>query len=241
VPGKYYVTDSSRADKVADLFGTIAPRYDLINDLQSFGLHRWWKRRPIRIAQVQPGEQAIDVCCGTGDLAFGLAARGANVTGVDFSEPMLRVARSRSAAHKALQGSVQFVHGDALELLVPDAAFDMATVGYGLRNLSDWEAGLRELRRVLKPRGRLLILDFGKPDWAPWRWLYFQYLRWVVPRFGQWFCGDSETHGYILDSLGSYPAQRGVDQDLRALGLVDTRVVNLLGGIMGINYARKAG
>jgi demethylmenaquinone methyltransferase/2-methoxy-6-polyprenyl-1,4-benzoquinol methylase len=224
---------------VEDLFARVAPRYDLINDLQSFGLHRWWKRRLIRLAAIRAGERALDVCCGTGDVAFALARAGAVVTGLDFSDPMLAVARRRQAGSGAAGLSIQFRQGDALELPFDDESFDVVTISYGLRNLADFDRGLRELTRVLRPGGRLLVLDFGKPDWAPWRAAYFAYLRWLVPLFGKCFCGDADTHGYILESLMKYPAQRGVDRALSQRPGYQTRVVNLLGGVMGINWARK--
>lgn len=236
---KFYVEGDARAARVEDLFAAIAPRYDLINDLQSFGLHRLWKRRLIRLAGIRPGELALDVCCGTGDVAFALAAAGATVTGFDFSEPMLAVARNRARA-VAPGASPVFQQGDALNLPFADASFDVVTISYGLRNLADFDRGVRELARVLRPGGRLLVLDFGKPDNALWRWGYFQYLRWLVPIFGRLFCGDGDTHGYILESLKKYPAQRGVDAKLAELGWTDRRVVNLLGGVMGISYGRRA-
>lgn len=237
---KFYVEGVARAAKVEDLFAAIAPRYDLINDLQSFGLHRLWKRRLIRLAAVQPGERALDVCCGTGDVTFALAAAGAEATGFDFSEPMLAVARKRGDRAPGINGRrPQFQQGDALNLPFPDASFEVVTISYGLRNLADFDRGVRELIRVLRPDGRLLVLDFGKPDNAAWRWGYFQYLRWLVPLFGRLFCGDSDTHGYILDSLQKYPAQRGVEAKLLELGCQDTRVINLLGGVTGINYGRR--
>jgi demethylmenaquinone methyltransferase/2-methoxy-6-polyprenyl-1,4-benzoquinol methylase len=239
VASKFYVEGDARAARVEDLFAAIAPRYDLINDLQSFGLHRLWKRRLIRLAGIRPGELALDVCCGTGDVAFALAAAGATVTGFDFSEPMLAVARNRARA-TAPGASPVFQQGDALNLPFADASFDVVTISYGLRNLADFDRGVRELARVLRPGGRLLVLDFGKPDNALWRWGYFQYLRWLVPIFGRLFCGDGDTHGYILESLKKYPAQRGVDAKLAELGWTDRRVVNLLGGVMGINYGRRA-
>jgi demethylmenaquinone methyltransferase/2-methoxy-6-polyprenyl-1,4-benzoquinol methylase len=239
VASKFYVEGDARAARVEDLFAAIAPRYDLINDLQSFGLHRLWKRRLIRLAGIRPGELALDVCCGTGDVAFALAAAGATVTGFDFSEPMLAVARNRARA-AAPGASPVFQQGDALNLPFADASFDVVTISYGLRNLADFDRGVRELARVLRPGGRLLVLDFGKPDNALWRWGYFQYLRWLVPIFGRLFCGDGDTHGYILESLKKYPAQRGVDAKLAELGWTDRRVVNLLGGVMGISYGRRA-
>lgn len=235
VPSKYYVEGSGRAGGVEDLFAAIAPRYDLINDLQSLGLHRRWKSRLIRLASIQPGESALDVCCGTGDVAFALARAGARVTGLDFSNPMLEVARRRDISR-----SMNWLQGDALALPFPDAAFDVVTVAYGLRNMSDVDKGLDELLRVTRPGGRVLILEFGKPPNALWRRLYFAYLRWLVPVFGRLFCGDSDTHAYILDSLIRYPGQQGIRDRLRTRGCTSTDIVNLLGGAMSINLAVKA-
>lgn len=229
----FYAPGADRAARVNALFARIAARYDLINDLQSFGLHRHWKRRMIELARVRAGEAALDVCCGTGDLAFALARRGARVTGLDFTEPMLAVARQRAAR----EGAVDFQQGDALRLPFPAASFDVVTVGYGLRNLADWQAGLAELRRVARPGARLLVLDFGKPDQALWRWGYFTYLRVFVPLLGLVFCSDAQAYGYILESLKHYPAQRGVEAWLRQAGLDEVRTVNLLGGVMSINVA----
>src|SRR5437773_4067886 len=181
---KYYAPGKERAAKVSDLFGTIARRYDLINDLQSFGLHRHWKRRLVGLAKIQPGERALDLCCGTGDVAFALARKGAEVTGLDFSEPMLAVARERLKAQIPKfepDGKVKFVCDDAQQIPFPDNSFDLVTISYGLRNLADWEKGLREMRRVTNPGGRLLVLDFGKPANVVWRKIYFAYLDCFIP------------------------------------------------------------
>jgi demethylmenaquinone methyltransferase/2-methoxy-6-polyprenyl-1,4-benzoquinol methylase len=238
---QFYVEGEQRGEKVHDLFARVAPRYDLINDLQSFGLHRAWKRRLVRLANVQPGERALDVCCGTGDIAFALARAGANVSAVDFSEAMLEVARQRAVSHPQTPNrNPQFRQGDAEKIEFADNTFHVVTVGYGLRNLRSWESGLREMHRVARPGGRLLVLDFGKPDNALWRSLYLSYLRFFVPAFGKLFCGDASTHAYILESLKHYPAQRGVAEAMRALGCRDVRIVNLVGGAMSINYGVKA-
>ena len=250
----FFDPGDQRAAKVHDLFSRIAPRYDLINDLQSFGLHRHWKRRVIQLARPQPGQRALDLCCGTGDLALGLARRGVQVAGLDVSDRMLAVAARRSSSTRIQAPAVashvsrftfcasplpHFVCGDAQCLPFPDNSFDIVTVGYGLRNLANWETGLREMQRVAKPEGRLVVLDFGKPDNALWRGVYFGYLKLFVPCLGRIFCGDASAYAYILESLKHYPAQRGVAEQMRELGLAEVMVVSLLGGAMSINYGEK--
>jgi demethylmenaquinone methyltransferase/2-methoxy-6-polyprenyl-1,4-benzoquinol methylase len=266
----FYVPGEQRAAKVKELFARIARRYDLINDLQSFGLHRYWKGRVLRLARPQAGERALDVCCGTGDLAFGLARFGVKVVALDFSQEMLAVAGRRARGRRSevrgqrsevrgqrsevrgqrsevrgqrseirdqiIHHPPSFLQGDAQQLPFPDCTFDIVTVGYGLRNLASWETGLREMKRVTRPGGRLLVLDFGKPDSTVWRAVYFSYLRLFVPVLGWGFCGDAGTYAYILQSLQHYPAQRGVASQMSELGLANVRVVNLLGGVMSINY-----
>jgi len=234
----FYAADETRARRVNDLFATIAPRYDLINDLQSFGLHRFWKRRLLHLAQIRPGAKALDVCCGTGDVAFALANAGAQVTGCDFSGPMLEVAEQRLRRNRR-QEILTFLQADALNLPFAQNEFDVLTIAYGLRNLADFRAGLAEMLRVLKPGGKILILDFGKPDFAPWRAAYFTYLKYFVPLFGKIFCGNSATHAYILESLQKYPAQKGVAALLTEMGCANVQIVNLLGGVMSINVAEK--
>ncbi|MFO1476665.1 MAG: bifunctional demethylmenaquinone methyltransferase/2-methoxy-6-polyprenyl-1,4-benzoquinol methylase UbiE [Verrucomicrobiota bacterium] len=234
----FYSPGEQRADRVNALFAAIARRYDLINDVQSLGLHRLWKRRLVNLAQILPGTPALDVCCGTGDISFALARAGAQTTGLDFNAPMLEVARKRANPGES---NPRFVQGDALHLPFAEAEFDTVTMGYGLRNLSDWKCGLSELRRVLKPGGRVLILDFGKPDNRAWRGLWFGYLRCVLPILGRVFCGNAAAYAYVLESLEAYPAQHGVAAELRAQGFADVRVQNFLGGVMSIHTARKQG
>jgi demethylmenaquinone methyltransferase / 2-methoxy-6-polyprenyl-1,4-benzoquinol methylase len=239
VSNAFYDTGEQRAAKVSDLFATIARRYDLINDLQSFGLHRLWKRRVVQLAQIKPGNRALDLCCGTGDLALALAQQGAATTGLDFSQPMLEVAAQRQRNLKSQVSSLNFIQGDAQQVPFPDGSFDVVTVGYGLRNLTSWERGLDEIFRVAKPGARLIVLEFGKPANALWRALYFAHLRCSVPLIGLLFCGNASAYAYILESLKHYPAQLAVAEKMRGLKLTSVRVINLLGGAMAINYGEK--
>ena len=258
----FYSPGEQRAAKVNDLFARIARRYDWLNDLQSFGLHRLWKRRVVRLAQIKNGDRALDLCCGTGDISFALADGGAETIGLDFSNEMLAVAKGRSQKseirRRKAEGGGQnknpvsglrpppsafrlpvFQQGDAQQIPFPENSFDIVTVGYGLRNLTSWEKGLDEMVRVAKPGGRLVILEFGKPENWLWRKIYFAHLRCSVPLIGLLFCGNARAYAYILESLKHYPAQLAVAEKMRALNLKNVRVINLLGGAMAINYGEK--
>jgi demethylmenaquinone methyltransferase/2-methoxy-6-polyprenyl-1,4-benzoquinol methylase len=235
VSNEFYAPGDQRAAKVNDLFARIARRYDFLNDLQSFGLHRSWKRRMVDLAQIKPGNKALDLCCGTGDITFALAKRGADATGLDFSPQMLEVAAQRQLAG-AKAPNLRFIQGDAQQLPYPENSFDVVTVGYGLRNLTSWEQGVDEMYRVAKPGARLIVLDFGKPPNALWRAIYFTHLQLSVPLIGLLFCGNAQAYAYILESLKHYPAQLAVADKMRALNLKNVRVINLLGGAMAINY-----
>jgi demethylmenaquinone methyltransferase/2-methoxy-6-polyprenyl-1,4-benzoquinol methylase len=241
VSNVFYAPGEPRAAKVNDLFAAIARRYDLLNDLQSFGLHRRWKRRVATLAAAAPGARALDLCCGTGDIAFALARRGAETTGLDFSPQMLEVAETRRCKtnRKSQIVNLKFLEGDAQQIPFPGNSFDIVTVGYGLRNLASWERGLDEMFRVARPDARLIVLDFGKPPNALWRKIYFTHLKISVPLIGWLFCGNAQAYAYILESLKHYPAQLAVAEKMRALKLANVRVINLLGGAMAINYGEK--
>ncbi len=237
----FYAPGEQRAAKVNDLFARIARRYDFINDLQSFGLHRYWKRRVANLAKVRSGDRALDLCCGTGDITFALARRGAEATGLDFSADMLSVAAARNSQATRINESQipRFIQGDAQQIDFPEKSFDIVTVGYGLRNLTSWQRGIEEMFRVAKPGGRLIVLDFGKPANPVWRAIYFAHLKMSVPLIGLLFCGNASAYAYILESLKHYPAQLAVAQKMRELKLANVRVINLLGGAMAINYGEK--
>jgi demethylmenaquinone methyltransferase/2-methoxy-6-polyprenyl-1,4-benzoquinol methylase len=243
VSSKFYSPDQHRAEKVHELFAAIASRYDLLNHLMSFGRNRHWKERLVQLAEREPGAESgepkrmLDLCCGTGDIAIAFARRNPQmrVIGADFTAEMLRVATARGGCPAQLF----WVQADALRLPFPDNTFDVVSVGYGLRNLADLHAGLRQILRVLRPGGRFLSLDFGKPDSPLLRAGFFAYLRSVPPLLSWLFCGDADTHGYIIQSLHAYPAQRGLKSLMEQCGYANCGFEEFCGGAMAINFGRK--
>jgi demethylmenaquinone methyltransferase/2-methoxy-6-polyprenyl-1,4-benzoquinol methylase len=235
VTNKYLSYDSERAPKVREMFSRLAERYDLVNDVMSFGMHRKWKRETVRFAlegRPRPA-RILDLCCGTGDMCFYAGEIEDNrVVGADFTLPMLAVAKRRARAET---GDPDFVAADALRLPFRDGVFEAITVGYGLRNVADPQLALAEMRRVLAPGGRAVVLDFGKPDNPIAGALYNGYLRTMMPAVGLIFHGDHETYSYIPDSLARYPAQRGVETMMQEAGFTNVRFYNRLLGIMGLN------
>jgi demethylmenaquinone methyltransferase/2-methoxy-6-polyprenyl-1,4-benzoquinol methylase len=239
---KYLSYDAERAPKVREMFSRLAWRYDLVNDVMSFGLHRLWKRQTVEMALRDLGggrreaagrSRVLDLCCGSGDLCFLAEDRGAApVVGVDFTLPMLAVARSR--ARKDRRRGL-FVQADALALPFADGSFDAITISYGLRNIADVPAALAETRRVLAPGGRAVVLDFGKPDNQIAGTLYAAFLRTMMPAVGWLFHGDPQTYLYIPASLERFPAQRGVEALMKEAGFTRARYENRLLGTMGIN------
>jgi demethylmenaquinone methyltransferase/2-methoxy-6-polyprenyl-1,4-benzoquinol methylase len=219
------------------MFSRLARRYDLLNDVMSLGLHRIWKKDVIHLALAGRTGPAriLDLCCGTGDLAFlaeSGAARGSRVVGLDFTLAMLLVARERRGAGNR---PAAFAQGDAMRLPFHDASFDAVTIGYGLRNVADPLGCLREVRRVLAPGGRVVVLDFGKPDHPLPRAVYGAFLKTAMPAVGFLFHGDADTYRYIPESLARYPAQRGVRDLMEQAGLAGARYENRMLGAMGLN------
>ena len=239
----YHTPGKERASKVRQLFQRIAGRYDLINDIQSLGLHRLWKRELVRQAALHTSAEtlrpplALDLCCGTGDIALTLAQHGFQVHGVDFSEKMLEIARERTPGEQSQR--VRWSCQDVLALSEPDGTYDLITCAYGLRNIADIPAAIALMHRLLKPGGQLLILEFGKPENPILKFLFRLYLKTVVPLFGLIFCRDAGAYSYILDSLDHYPAQRGIDELLRHQGFIQTSWQNIIGGTMSLSTAFK--
>lgn len=226
----------TKAPYVRRLFHTIADRYDLITRVLSFGRDRHWKSRLAALANPVPGMTALDLACGTGDIAFELAERGAHVTGLDVTHRMLQLAQQKAGGPRR----VRFVTGDMMALPFPDVSFDLVTTGYGIRNVPRIDPALAEIRRVLKPGGLLLSLDFDRPSNPALRAIYLGYLTLVGSALGWVLHRDPDTYRYIPESIRRYPGAAGVSAMLARDGFTDARVIPLLGGLMAINSARRA-
>jgi len=217
---------------VRRLFATIADRYDFITRFLSFGRDSAWKRQLIERSGLQPGWRVLDLACGTGDLARAAAERGARVTGLDITPRMIDLARAKSR-------TIGWVVGDMSALPVQSSAFDLATVGYGLRNVPDLPRALAEIHRVLRPGGQVCALDFNRPESSIVRAVYLTYLTIVGSALGWVLHRDPDTYRYIPASIQRYPGARGVIALMQEAGFSDVRHVRVLGGLMAIHIARK--
>jgi demethylmenaquinone methyltransferase/2-methoxy-6-polyprenyl-1,4-benzoquinol methylase len=227
-------TPETKLRYVRRLFATIAPRYDLITRVLSFGRDSRWKIRLIELADVRPGTRMLDLACGTGDIAFEGARRGASTVGLDITAGMIDLARAKPGAER-----LSWLLGDMAALPVASGSFDLVTTGYGLRNTSDLPAALADIHRVLRPGGRLCSLDFDRPDRAAVRGVYLTFLTIFGSTLGFVLHGDPDTYRYIPASIRRYPGARGVCDLMRTAGFRDVRHLRVLGGLMAIHLARK--
>lgn len=212
------------------LFSTIADRYDLITALLSYGQDARWKQQLVAMANVRDGERALDLAAGTGDIAFAVAARGARTVALDLTHRMLVLARQKSQA-------ASFITGDMTNLPFPSSSFDLVTTGYGLRNVPDLNAAIDEIFRVLRPGGRVLSLDFNRPENPVVRAAYLSYLTVVGSTLGWILHRDPDTYRYIPASIRRYPGARGVAERLQSRGFTAVRVIPLLCGLMSLHVA----
>lgn len=238
-----------KADYVQQQFDRIARKYDLANDVISIGMHRLWKNRAITELLTNETGRYLDVCCGTGDLALTLARqknfRG-TVTGIDFSSQMLNVARARyrqeqgnSASGGRREGTelaaVEWLQGDALQLPFADNSFDGAIISFGLRNLTDFQRGLNEMSRVVKPGGKVVNLDLGQPDMPVFTPLFLFFFQNVVPVIGEILQGDKAAYTYLPESRKTYPAPCVLTEMFGTAGMTDIRWIPLACGSVALH------
>jgi demethylmenaquinone methyltransferase/2-methoxy-6-polyprenyl-1,4-benzoquinol methylase len=230
-----------KARRVRGVFDSVAERYDLMNDLMSAGLHRVWKQFTLQLANLHPGQQALDVAGGTGDLAAGLARQVGNeglVTLTDINAAMLERGRDR-LLDEGLVANLRYVQADAERLPFADASFHCITIGFGLRNVTDKRAALAAMHRVLKPGGQLLVLEFSKPVLSALAPLYDWYSFRVLPLLGKLVAHDAASYRYLAESIRVHPDQEQLLEMMRAAGLEDCRYHNLSGGIVAVHRGYK--
>jgi demethylmenaquinone methyltransferase / 2-methoxy-6-polyprenyl-1,4-benzoquinol methylase len=214
------------------MFDRIARVYDLMNSVMTAGMHHRWRERAVELAAVGPGDRALDVATGTGDLAVALRRRGADVVGLDFSEQMLELAREKAP-------DVRFESANAMALPYGDAEFDAVTVGFGARNFSDLRAGLREMVRVTRPGGRVVVLEITSPQRPPLSWFFRLWFDRAVPAMGR-LAGDSDAYSYLPSSVRRFPGPEGLATELAAAGLTRVRWILTAGGIIAVHVGERS-
>lgn len=232
------VDEREKAQRVRGVFDSVAPRYDVMNDLMSAGLHRVWKRYTITVANPQPGQQALDIAGGTGDLSMALARKvgpTGRVVHTDINEAMLREGRARLLDHGLVLPTLVC---DAEKLPFADASFDIVTVAFGLRNMTHKELALAEMHRTLKPGGKLLVLEFSrvaKPLEKAYDWYSFN----ILPKLGQFVANDAESYRYLAESIRMHPDQETLRQMMKTAGFGHVDVHNLTAGVVALHVGIK--
>jgi demethylmenaquinone methyltransferase/2-methoxy-6-polyprenyl-1,4-benzoquinol methylase len=216
------------------MFDGVARRYDLTNTILSFAQDRRWRRRTRQCLQLEPGDRVLDLAAGTCVSTVELARSGATAVACDFSLGMLRAGRASKKRR-----AVPFVAGDATQLPFGDAAFDAAVISFGLRNVSDVPQALREMARVVRPGGRLVICEFSRPTWRPFRALYLNYLMRALPWLAKRVSSNADAYVYLAESIRAWPPQEELAASVAAAGWVNVRHRNLTGGIVALHVAER--
>jgi demethylmenaquinone methyltransferase/2-methoxy-6-polyprenyl-1,4-benzoquinol methylase len=237
------ISDEQQAARwVRGMFGSIAPRYDLLNHLLSLNIDRYWRARTVQRASgvlARPDARVLDLCCGTGDLMLALQARSqAVVYGSDFCHPMLVAAHQKVEQRRVR--SVLF-EADALRLPVADASVDLITIAFGFRNLSNYRQGLHELMRVLSPGGLAAILEFSTPPNPVLSRLYDFYSRSILPTIGGWISGSKEAYSYLPESVRKFPGAEGLAEQMRDAGFTNVRFERMTAGIVALHLGERPG
>lgn len=235
------VNTEDKSNLVAEVFRSVAPKYDLMNDLMSLGMHRLWKRFTIQHAALRPGQCVLDVASGTGDLAKAFAklvGKDGKVVMTDINDAMLQVGRDR-LVDAGILGNVECIQADAEKLPFEDNYFDCITIAFGLRNVTDKATALRSMHRVLKPGGKLLVLEFSHPQNPVLNKLYDTYSFNVIPKLGELVTNDRDSYQYLVESIRMHPDQEKLKSMMTEAGFEDVDYFNLSGGIVALHKGFK--
>lgn len=229
-------------ERVQQMFGEIAPRYDFLNHLLSLNIDRYWRWRTVRIVRAESDGPILDVCTGTGDLALAFYRRTRGrvpIIAADFCLQMLEIGNAKKA-RAGIGDGLTFVEADAQQLPFDDDRFQIVAVAFGLRNVSDTDRALREMARVCRPGGRVAVLEFSMPQWQPFRGLYGWYFRHILPRVGQWLTRNRhDAYNYLPSSVGEFPSGEALVSRLRDAGLRAVAVHRFTGGVATLYVGRK--
>jgi demethylmenaquinone methyltransferase/2-methoxy-6-polyprenyl-1,4-benzoquinol methylase len=235
------VNVEEKAGKVAEVFHSVAGKYDLMNDLMSGGVHRLWKRMTIEMSGVRRGNSVLDIAGGTGDLT----AKFSRIVGpegtvvlADINDSMLKVGRDR-LMDRGMVNNIKFSQADAQYLPFPDNTFDVITIAFGLRNVTDKDMALRSMLRVLKPGGRLLVLEFSKPGNPLLSKVYDTYSFSILPKLGKLFASDADSYQYLAESIRMHPDQETLQSMMDSAGFANTDFHNMTGGVVALHRGVK--
>lgn len=235
-------TVDKSGQRVQRMFGQIAPRYDRLNHVLSMNVDRYWRWRTTRIVAPESDLPILDVCTGTGDLAFAYHKRSKGklpITGTDFCQEMLEIGETKRA-RIAPEGDIRFLQADTMSLPFEDDGFQIVCVAFGLRNVADTDAGLREMTRVCAPGGHVAVLEFSMPRWQPFRAIYGWYFRHVLPRIGQWLARNTESaYDYLPESVSEFPMGEALAERMRKAGLSEVCYYPLTLGVATLYVGRK--
>ena len=232
--------DQSKEKRVLEVFESISQKYDFMNSIISFRRHKAWRKDTMERMNVQPGQSALDVCCGTGDWTIALAGAvgpDGRVYGLDFSPNMLKIAGAKVEARSL--GQVELVRGNAMELPFAGDTFDHVTIGFGLRNVPDYMQVLREMRRVVKPGGKVVCLETSQPTIPVYRQFYHIYFRYIMPVLGRILARSYKEYSWLQESTREFPGRRELAEMFRAAGLVNVEVRSYTGGVAAMHLGYK--
>ena len=235
------VEADKKADLVAGVFHSVAAKYDIMNDVMSFGIHRFWKRYTIEVSGARPGMKVLDLAGGTGDLTAKfshLVGDKGEVVLADINDSMLKVGRTK-LRDKGIVNNVSYVQANAEALPFPDNHFDIITIAFGLRNVTDKDAALRSMNRVLKPGGKLLVLEFSKPQHEIMRKVYDLYSFKVLPKMGELITKDADSYEYLAESIRMHPDQDTLKQMMVDAGFEQVDYTNMTDGIVALHRGYK--